>query len=139
VAPSAAPSAATQTPWFAGTWEGTFQVERHQIALDPKLGGLKAWQGDTGKTGTGAVHVRTTVTSDGVARGQATGALGSLRGDGAVEDDKLTMHWSPDDQNGEFSGVLAAAREGERLKGTFQSSSGDSLVVRSAVVSLEKK
>ena len=108
--------------------------------LDPKLGGIKEWQKDPGQPGTGAGTLKVSIDAQGQAEAQTDGALGRLQGTGAVEGDSLRVRLTPveSDPSG-FSGLLNASREGDGWVGNLRASSGDSKVVRSADVKLEKK
>jgi hypothetical protein len=129
-APAPAPKA-----WFEGAWQGGFQAELLRIEL--ALGGVKEWKQDDGTKASGAGTLALDVSADGIATGHATGALGELSIVGRVEGDRAGLRLASPEADG-FHGVILAAQTTEGMKGTLNASSGDSLQVRQAAVTLTR-
>lgn len=132
-APAAAPAA--QKPWFEGDWQGRFEAALFRIELPS--GGVKEWKTDDGKQASGAGELSLTVSADGTVSGSAKGALGELTVSGRFEGDRAALTLVPATPGG-FQGVVLATRDGDTLKGTLNASSGDSLQVRRAEVTLSR-
>ncbi len=129
-APPPAPKA-----WFEGSWQGAYQAELHRIELP--VGGVKEWKKDDGSAASGAGTLSLSATADGDVTGSAKGPLGEQRVSGRVEGDTLALSLIPSADDG-FRGTILAAKAPEGIKGTLQASSGDSLTVRKASVTLSK-
>ena len=132
---SAAPAPAAQKPWFEGAWHGTFSAELFRIELP--AGGVKEWKTDDGKQASGAGELSFEVSADGTVSGTGKGALGELSVSGRIDGDRAALSLSPVAVGG-FQGVVLAARSADGLKGTLSASSGDSLQVRRADVTLSR-
>lgn len=134
---SAAPSAAAapSKAWFEGAWQGTFDAQLFRIELP--AGNVKEWKADDGKRASGEGKLSFDVSADGSVKGTATGALGELAVTGRVEDDRAALHLDSSSLEG-FHGAIVAPRAGDGFKGTLSASSGDSLTVRRADVTLAK-
>jgi hypothetical protein len=128
--PSAAPA-----PWFEGAWHGSYKAELHRIEL--AVGGVKAWKDDDGKQASGEGKLDLQVTADGSVTGSASGALGEQRVSGRVEDERVSLSLLPLAPEG-FHGVILAAQAPAGIEGTLSASTGDSLAVRKASVTLAK-
>ncbi len=135
VAAVAAPAPAAAKPWFEGAWQGSFNAELFRIELP--AGGVKEWKTDDGSKASGAGKLSLEVSADGTVSGTGTGALGELLVTGRVEGDRAALLLSPGAEGG-FHGVLLATQTPEGMKGTLNASSGDSLQVRRAEVSLTR-
>jgi hypothetical protein len=135
VAPAAPSAAAPSKAWFEGAWQGRFDAAPFRIELP--AGGVKEWKTDDGKLGSGEGKLTIDVSADGTVKGNATGALGELAVTGRVEDDRAALQLDSSSLSG-FHGALVAARAGDGFKGTLTASSGDSLTVRRADVTLSK-
>lgn len=133
-ASAAAPAPVTpEKPWFEGAWQGTFSAELFRIELP--AGGVKEWKTDDGKQASGAGQLSLDVGPDGTASGSAKGALGELTVTGRFEGDRAALTLAPTTPGG-FQGVVLADKTGDGLKGTLRASSGDSLQVRRADLTL---
>lgn len=133
-APSAAPLAA-KAAWFEGSWQGAFQAELLRIELP--AGGLKEWKQDDGKKASGEGKLSLEAKPDGSVTGTATGALGELAVSGQVDGDRAALTLTSAAPEG-FHGVILATQAPEGMKGTLNASSGDSLQVRQAAVTLSR-
>lgn len=130
-----APAAPVDKPWFEGAWQGTFDAALYRIEMP--TGGVKEWKSDDGKQASGKGQLAVEVSADGTASGVAKGALGELTVSGRFEGDRAALSLAPVTPGG-FQGVILAARSGEDLKGPLSASSGDSLQVRRADVTLSR-
>lgn len=134
---AAVPSAATAAKaWFEGDWQGSFQAELFRVEV--AAGGVKEWKQDDGKKAAGEGKLSLAVSSDGMAAGTASGALGELSVVGRVDGDRAALRLASDEADG-FHGTILAAQTPEGMKGTLSASSGDSLQVRRASVVLTRK
>jgi hypothetical protein len=135
-APSA--SAAAQKPWYEGSWSGTYAAERYKIELP--IGAVKNWEKDDGSTSSGPGELKLTVDEKGTVSGTAKGSLGSHAVRGQVVENSLRLELVPDEATpAAFRGAGVTEREGEALKGEIKASSGDSLTVRKASLTLTKQ
>jgi hypothetical protein len=136
-AAAAAPtaSAAPAKAWFEGTWQGAYQAELHRIEL--AAGGVKEWKKDDGSQASGAGTLTLNAAADGSVTGTAKGPLGEQQVTGRVEGETAALSLVPGAPEG-FHGVILASKTADGLKGTLQASSGDSLQVRKASVTLTK-
>ena len=143
-APPAAPAAsasakAAETPWFVGTWSGTYTARAHEVQ-SPKDGYVKEWRevdaGDFTGPGTLTLHID----PNGRITGGAEGALGSLAASGEVSEETLSVRLQPKPTDAQqiSSAFVIAKREGSAAKGTLSASTGDSLRVRRADVALTR-
>jgi hypothetical protein len=130
-----AAAAVPAKPWFEGTWQGAFQAELFRLELPS--GGVKEWKQDDGKKSSGEGTLSLQAGPDGGVTGTATGALGELAVAGRVEGDRAALTLSSAQPDG-FHGVILASQTPEGLKGTLSASSGDSLQVRQASVTLTR-
>ncbi len=139
LASSAAPvaSAAPAPPkaWFEGAWQGSFQAELFRIEL--AVGGVKEWKKDDGSQASGQGKLSLQAAADGSVTGTATGALGELAVSGRVDGDRAALTLSSATPDG-FHGVILAAQSPDGMKGTLNASSGNSLQVRQASVTLAR-
>jgi hypothetical protein len=134
--PSTVPSAApVEKPWFEGAWQGSFTAELFRVELP--AGGVKEWKTDDGKQASGAGQLSLDVSPEGTAHGSASGALGELTVSGRFEGERAALALAPVTPGG-FQGVLLAEKSSDGLKGTLRASSGDSLQVRRADVTLSR-
>jgi hypothetical protein len=134
---SAAPKAAPEKPWFAGAWSGTYAAERFAIELP--IGNVPAWKKDDGSKASGAGKISLDVSPEGTVSGSADGPLGKHVARGSVEADTLRVEFVPEGTGADtFRGVMLVTREGDAAKGELRASSGDSLTVRRANVTLAK-
>ena len=135
-APSASATPAASNAWFVGAWQGTFHAELFRV--ETAAGGIKEWQRDDGKKASGDGTLSLQVAPDGTISGNAGGALGELTVSGRAEADRAAIRLASDQTEG-FHGVILATQTPEGMKGTLFASSGDSLQVRQAPVSLSRK
>jgi hypothetical protein len=126
---------APQRAWFEGAWQGAFQAELFRIELP--VGGVKEWKQDDGKQASGEGKLSLQAAADGSVTGTATGALGNLAVAGRVDGDRAALTFASADASG-FHGVILASQAPEGMKGTLSASSGDSLQVRQANVTLTR-
>lgn len=134
--PASAVPAAPPKAWFEGAWQGTFTAELFRV--ETAAGGLKEWKQDDGKKASGEGKLSLDVSPDGSVTGSASGALGELPVTGRVEGDRAALKLDAPAADG-FHGVILATQTPEGMKGTLSASSGDSLQVRQAAVSLSRK
>jgi hypothetical protein len=137
---SAMPSAPKPSAeaWYAGSWRGTYDSSPHRIDLSTKQGGLAEWAVDEGHRGTGSGTMAITPGPGGTATGTTDGPLGSAELRGAFDGETLALSIVPKTDNGAFSGVVIAHREGERVIGTFQASTPDGRVAREGKIALTR-
>lgn len=134
-APAPSASAAPAKAWFEGSWQGAFQAELLRIELP--AGGLKEWKNDDGKKASGEGKLSLEAKPDGSVSGTASGALGELTVAGQVDGDRAALTLTSAQPEG-FHGVILATQTPEGMKGTLNASSGDSLQVRQAAVTLSR-
>jgi hypothetical protein len=134
-APAPSASAAPAKAWFEGAWQGAFQAELLRIELP--AGGVKEWKNDDGKKASGEGKLSLEAKPDGSVSGTATGALGDLTVAGQVDGDRAALALTSAQPEG-FHGVILATQTPEGMKGTLNASSGDSLQVRQAAVTLSR-
>jgi hypothetical protein len=136
-ATSAAPKAAG--PWYAGAWIGDYDAAASEADKAP--GALREWAKDDGKQATGKGSVKVTVDEQGVAQGEADGALGAHAVSGSADADSLRLALSPKGDADPIKGFRAIAvvkREGEVLRGTLHAGSGDGVTLRRALLELRR-
>jgi len=128
-------------PAAAGQWNGTYEARPYRIEMSKKEGAVREWSADQGASHTGKGTLTVDIAEDGSASGSAKGPLGELAVTGEVDDSLLRLRFTPVDPGlaPAFTGMLVAKREGDAFTGRLQASSGDSLIVREASVSLRKK
>jgi len=138
-APSAgsapAVSAGPAKPWFSGGFSG--QYEAKVATVEIKVGAVKEWTKDDGKSSSGPGKLSLQIDNAGQVSGTSEGALGAGQVSGKVEEDTLRVQLAPTDEAG-LHGVLVATRDGDGFKGSIEASSGDSLRVRTAAIELKK-
>jgi hypothetical protein len=122
-------------PWFEGAWQGVFRAELFRIELS--VGGVKEWKQDDGKQASGEGTLTLQAAADGTVTGTAHGALGDLSVAGRADGDRVALTLSAADASG-FHGLILASQTPEGMKGTLNASSGDSLQVRQASVTLTR-
>lgn len=132
------PAAPSAEAWYAGTWRGTYDSSPHRIELTTKQGGLPEWAVDDGRRGTGSGTLTITPGNDGTAAGATEGPLGNAELRGAFDGDTLALRLVPRTDDGAFSGVMVAHREGDRVVGTFQASTPDGRVAREGKIALTR-
>lgn len=134
---SAAPSASARAPavWYEGNWQGTYKAELHRIEI--VAGGVKEWKKDDGAQASGEGTLSLQALADGTVSGKASGALGEQAISGRIEGEHVSLSLTPAEANG-FQGVILASQAPEGIKGSLSASTGDSLVVRQASVTLAK-
>ncbi len=137
-APSASADALPQKSWYEGSWSGSYSAERYAIELP--IGSVPAWSKDDGSKASGPGELKLTVDADGLVSGSAKGALGSHVVRGRVMEDTMRLELLPEEPSSEaLRGAGLTQREGESLKGELRASSGDSLTVRKASLTLTKQ
>lgn len=139
--PEAAPPPPAPKPWYVGTWrarlEWTAGAPTEGAGLPPE------WREDAAPTEASelTLHVDEARNVDGLLEGPF-----SLAVRGSMDEETLRAELEPrssdaDDASEQVRGTLIAARTAEEalvLVGTVRLSSGDSLLVRHAKVSLER-
>lgn len=126
-----------EKPWYAGAWSGTYAAERYAIELP--IGNVPAWKKDDGTKASGSGKISLEVSPEGTVSGSADGPLGKHVARGSVEADTLRVEFVPEGVGADtFRGVMLVTREGDSAKGELRASSGDSLTVRRADVTLAK-
>jgi hypothetical protein len=140
-APPAASAAGTPAPSAAGAWTGSYEARQYRIEMSKKEGAVREWAEDKGNSHTGKGSLTVDIAENGTASGSATGPLGELSIAGELDGELLRLRFAPvsSEQAPAFTGVLLAEREGEAFTGRLKASSGDSLIVREALVTLRKK
>lgn len=137
-ASAAASVAAPQLPWYQGSWTGTYAAER--LVIELPIGAVRDWSKDDGSRASGAGELKLTVTADGLVSGSATGPLGKHAVRGSVLQDSLRLEFLPEEATPDaFRGTGLTERAGDTLKGELKASSGDSLTVRKASLTLTKQ
>lgn len=137
-APSASAAAVEKKPWYEGSWSGSYAAERYLIELP--IGAVSSWAKDDGSRASGPGELKFSVDADGVVSGSAKGALGTHVVRGRVEEDSLRLELVPAEPTTEaLRGAGLTQREGDGLKGELRASSGDSLTVRKASLTLTKQ
>jgi hypothetical protein len=133
---AAATPAASAKTWFEGDWQGSFKAELFRV--ETAAGGVKEWKQDDGKRGSGDGALSLQIAHDGSAQGTASGALGELVVSGRVDGDRAALRLASDEGDG-FHGTILAAQTPDGMRGSLSASSGDSLQVRQASVTLTRK
>ena len=133
-APASA-SAAAPMPWFFGHWQGSYNAELHRIEL--AAGGVKEWKQDDGTQAAGPGTLSLEAKQDGSVSGSASGPLGEQTLLGHIEGDRVALTLTSSAENG-FRGVIVVAQVGSDIQGALNASTGDSLSVRRASVTLSK-
>lgn len=141
--PAPAPAPPAPPPWYAGAWQG--RVEWTSGAPREGAGLPREWLEDAGPLDGADLTLRVDESRE--VDGRLTGSF-SLTVRGRMDDDALRAELEPDLRGTQepagpvFRGTLVATRhEPEKpavLVGTLRLSSGDSLLVRHAKVSLER-
>jgi hypothetical protein len=135
-APSASVAPVATKPWFEGAWQGTFTAELFRV--ETAAGGVKEWKQDDGKKAAGEGQLSLEIAADGSVTGNARGALGELTLTGRVDGDRAALTLASAEVDG-FHGSVLATQTPDGMKGTLSASSGDSLQVRQAAVTLSRK
>lgn len=137
--PAASASAKPAPPWFVGTWSGSYTA-RPRAVDSPKEGYVKEWRETDAGAFSGPGTVTLQIDESGRIAGSAEGALGPLVASGQVTDETLsvTLQSKPADAQQISSAVLVAKRDGDSAKGTLSASTGDSLRVRQADITLTR-
>lgn len=140
---SAPPAASEQPeppkPWYFGKWEGSYDAARHVIDMTAAQGAVRDWGMDPGDAGAGRGTLSVVVDEAGTIQGSSKGPLGALTVSGHADDEALRLVLEPAEPGVKaFRGSVVARREGAAAKGTLSASSGDSLTVRAAPVTLER-
>ena len=137
VVPSAAPKPAA--PWYAGTWSGNYSASAAEPDTAP--GALKDWAKDDGKHAAGQGSLKLTIDEQGLASGDAEGALGAQAVSGSADSDTIRLALAPKAAGDELKAFRATAvvrREGDVLRGTLHAGSGDGVTLRKASVELRR-
>jgi hypothetical protein len=123
-------------PWFSGAFQGSYEAKLAPVEV--KVGAVKEWLSDDGKSASGPGKLELEIDDDGLVDGAAEGALGASHASGKVEDDTLRVTLAPSDASA-LHGVLVATKDGDGFRGSIEASSSDSLRVRQAPIELKKQ
>jgi hypothetical protein len=123
-------------PWFSGAFQGSYEAKLAPVEI--KVGAVKEWLSDDGKSASGPGKLELKIDDDGLVDGTADGALGASHASGKIEDDTLRVVLTPNDGSG-LHGVLVATKDGDGFRGSIEASSSDSLRVRQAPIELKKQ
>jgi hypothetical protein len=142
---SAVPSASAAAPasassWYVGSWAGGYTARPFRVKLDKQGDGLPSWTKDDGTAASGAGRVTVVIDASRRVLGSAQGPLGELLVVGELDGETLRAQLQPKEPAalGSFAGSLVLRRQGEKLEGRLQASTGDSQTVRDAPVQLER-
>ena len=136
--PVASVSAAPK-PWFVGTWKGSYDATHFRIEMEKKEGAVAAWEKDDGGVAAGKGEVTLSINDKGEVTGSSSGPLGKQTAVGELDDKQLSVRFVPEDEDAMATAYLHAEKKGDGFSGNIQASSGDSLKVRKASLSLTKK
>jgi hypothetical protein len=139
---AAAQPAPQPTPWYVGEWTGTYRASLFRIEMSDAEGAVKEWAQDDPSSLTGSGSLRLGISEDHRVSGDAKGPLGKLMASGEVDGDTLRVSLkpaAPAPAEQVSSATLLAARKGDSFEGQLRASTGDSLKVRVATVSLTKQ
>jgi hypothetical protein len=141
-APAAAQPAPKPTPWYVGEWSGTYQASLFKIEMTDAEGAVKEWSKDDPSTFTGSGTLKLRVTEDHKVSGDLDGPLGNLAASGEVDGETLRVSLEPAapaaaDQVSHAT--LIATRRAGAFEGQLRASTGNSLKVRVAAVTLAKQ
>ncbi len=126
-------------PWYVGRWSGSYDAAQHTIDMTAKQGAVHEWKADPGKLASGKGTIAVEVDDVGAIHGSSNGALGELIASGEADADALRIRLEPAKAaTAAFRGLVVAKRNGDAASGKLSASSGDSLTVREAPVTLHK-
>ena len=140
-APSASSSSAPEKALvsFAGSWSGRYEAQHYLIEMSKEEGVVRQWKDDDGKHHSGDGTLSLTIAESGTVSGTSSGALGDLVATGFAESDSVRVALRPKlATDRAFTGTLVLKPNADKLEGSLQASSGDSLTVRDAPVSLTR-
>lgn len=136
-------------PWFARHWEGDYQVAKRSVELLDRTGApgrsqgqQVGWVADRGKTAVGSGRLSLSIDPQGVAQGEAHGALGDQKIRGEVQEGHLLLRLEPlvrglDSFGG--SGQCTLEKAQQQLNCSLAASSGDANLVRAGQSTLKPK
>lgn len=128
-------------PWYQGDWSGTYAAKPFQVQMSAEDGAVKEWGKDDATSFSGEGQLTLSIDASGTVNGTAKGPLGDLLASGEVDGETLRVGLRPAeptsaDQIG--AGTVIANRKGDRLEGELRASTGDSLKLRVASLTLSK-
>jgi hypothetical protein len=133
-----ATAASTTTPWFEGSWQGHYTARVNRVELPEPKAQLAAWREAGSNDGNGSLKL--TIDPQGQLHGESSGALGNARLTGQVEEQRLLLRFrAQDNETTGFWGTAVLNCEMRVCSGTLKASTGDSLSVRDAHVTLERR
>jgi hypothetical protein len=140
--PPAAEAAPKPAPWYVGDWTGTYQASLFKIELTGAEGAVQEWSKDDPSAFTGSGTLKLVVTEDHRVTGSVDGPLGKLVASGEVDGETLRVSLGPaapvpTDQVSHAT--LVATRKGDAFEGRLRASTGNSLKVRVAAVTLARQ
>jgi hypothetical protein len=142
-AAAAAESAPTKAaPWYVGDWNGTYQASIFKIEMTEAQGAVKEWAKDDPSSLTGSGSLTLAISEDRQVSGKADGPLGSLVASGEVDGETLRVSLrpaAPVATDKVSSATFIATHKGEGFEGQLRASTGNSLKVRVATLSLSKQ
>jgi hypothetical protein len=136
-APSAAPK--TAGPWYVGAWIGNYEAQAGEPDKGP--GALREWAKDDGQRAAGKGSLELTIDAQGIASGEAEGALGAHAVSGSADADSLRLALAPKSDTEPVKAFRATAvvkRDGDVLRGTLHAGSGDGITLRRASLELRR-
>ncbi|MCA9647529.1 MAG: hypothetical protein H6718_20160 [Polyangiaceae bacterium] len=126
-------------PWYEGDWSGEYDATHYLIEMEAKDGAIRNWKDDDGKSEAGKGKISLTIDEAGEVSGKLSGPLGEMSATGSVEGETLSVRLTPDAEDAKITtAYFLADKKGEGLEGKLQASSGDSLMVRDAKLTLAK-
>jgi hypothetical protein len=139
---AAATPAPKATPWYVGEWTGTYQASVFKIDMTEAQGAVKEWAKDDPDALSGSGTLTLSVAEDRRVSGKAGGPLGELVASGEVDGETLRVALKPAEAapaDRVTSATLIATRRGDGFEGQLRASTGNSLKVRVATLSLTKQ
>lgn len=138
--PTSTKEAVRLLPWHVGTWTCAFDAEVFKTDPSSVKKPPTTPKDDDGRLFVGKGRLELSITDGGQVSGQATGALGTLRASGELDEELLRVWLAPksstDDQVG--GATLVAARNGTKFEGKLRASTNDSRRLRVASITLER-
>ena len=108
--------------------------------IEPKAAIERAWKKDDGSSHSGPGTLSVTVDQEGTAHGTADGALGSFIVSGVASESVMNLRLIPKegDTPSTLAGVATVTKSASGAEGMIHASSGNSLIVRQAKLTLKK-
>ncbi|MGE3671366.1 MAG: hypothetical protein AB7K71_16980 [Polyangiaceae bacterium] len=126
-------------PWYEGDWSGQYDATHYLIDMEAKDGAIRNWNDDDGKSEACKGKISLTIDEAGEVSGKLSGPLGDMTATGSVEGETLSVRLTPEAEEAKITtAYFLADKKGEGFEGKLQASSGDSLMVRDAKLTLTK-